>query len=275
MEKKFILLKVIYNKIPVLQPFFIKISKPFFDFIPKFSGWGMKTAHELPWNDEYNWNIFRETHEYVKKKFDFSNDFIGMNEKKMEELRYRHWIISYCTRHVLEFVQTDMYNFVECGVANGISSYFSLKEIANKLEKSKFKMHLYDSWGAMRKQELLHNEMSHVGNYSSLDINMVKKNLKEFDEQIIYHVGYIPDSLISEPKSPESIVYLHIDLNSAKPTLATLEFFFPKLFRGGIVLFDDYGQEEYKETKNVIDKFFSKKPGMLLKLPTSQAIYFR
>ena len=79
--QKFKILKIIYEKIPVLQPLFIKISKPFFDFIPKFSGWGMKTGHELPWNDEYNWNVFRESHNYVKEQFNFSNDFIGMSKK--------------------------------------------------------------------------------------------------------------------------------------------------------------------------------------------------
>lgn len=275
MQKRFIILKSIYEKVPILQPFFIKISKPFFDFIPKFSGWGMKTAYELPWNDEYNWNIFRETHEYVRDNFDFSNDFIGMNKKYIEELRYRHWIVSYCARHAIEFAQSDKYNFVECGTANGITAYFALKEIANKIERSKFTMSLYDSWGSMRKQELLSSEMDHVGNYSKLDINITKKNLKEFEDRITYHVGYIPESLVTEPSASESVVYIHIDLNSAKPTLATLEFFFPRLVRGGVILFDDYGQEEYKETKKIIDKFFSDKSGMLLKLPTSQAIYFR
>ena len=91
---------------------------------------------------------------------------------------------------------------------------------------------------------------------------------------LMYRVGHIPESLISD-EAPKSIVYMHIDLNSAKPTLSTLEFFFARLIKGGTVLFDDYGQEEYKDTKKVIDKFFSDKPGMLLKLPTSQAIYFR
>lgn len=129
-------------------------------------------------------------------------------------------------------------------------------------------MGFYEERGTIR------TEMSHVGNYSKLDINTTKRNLKEFEDRLIFNVGYIPDSLISE-KSPESIVYLHIDLNSAKPTLSTLEFFFPKLVKGGVILFDDYGQEEYKDTKKVIDRFFSDKPGLLLKLPTSQAIYFR
>jgi len=272
--QKFRILKIIYEKIPILQPVFIKISKPFFDFIPKFSGWGMKTGHELPWNDEYNWNTFRETHEEIKEKFDFSNDGLGMNKKNVNELLYRHWYVSYCTRHAIEFSQNDEYNFVECGTANGITAYFTLKEIVNKLENSKFLMYLYDAWEPMRKEELLETEMDHVGNYSELDINITKKNLKEFEDNLIFNIGHIPESLVTED-SPKSIVYLHIDLNSAKPTLATLEFFFPRLAKGGVILFDDYGQEEYKETKIVIDKFFSNKPGLLMKLPTSQAIYFR
>ena len=37
---KFKILKGIYEKVPILQPIFIKLSNPFFDFIPKFSGWG-------------------------------------------------------------------------------------------------------------------------------------------------------------------------------------------------------------------------------------------
>ncbi len=267
------ILKIIYEKIPVLQPFFIQISKPFFDFIPKFSGWGMKTGHELPWNDECNWDVFRETQRYVKESSDFIiHDTVG-SKKQLDEVMYRHWYIAYCSRHAIEFAQSDEYNFVECGTANGLSAYFTLKEISNNL-KSKFLMHLYDSWDAMRENELLETEMDHVGYYSELDISTVKNNLKEFEDKLIYHVGYIPESLLSK-ESPKSIVYMHVDLNAAKPTLAALEFFFPKLVRGGVILFDDYGQEAYNETKKVIDIFFSDKPGLILKLPTSQAIYFR
>jgi len=56
--------------------------------------------------------------------------------------------------------------------------------------------------------------------------------------------------------------------------LDALEFFHPRLEKGGVILFDDYGQEKYKDTKNVIDEFIYDKSGMLLKLPTGQAIYF-
>ena len=44
-------------------------------------------------------------------------------------------------------------------------------------------MHLYDSWNAVRKNELLETEMDHVGYYSKLNINTTKKNLKEFENE--------------------------------------------------------------------------------------------
>ena len=93
-------------------------------------------------------------------------------------------------------------------------------------------------------------------------------------KNIIFHQGYIPNLFNTLPKSPENIIYLHIDLNSAKPTISTLEYFLPRLVPGGVILFDDYGWSPYFDTKNAIDEFFYDKSGTLLKLPTGQAIYF-
>ena len=135
-------------------------------------------------------------------------------------------------------------------------------------------MHLYDAWEDMKEEGLLESESWHVNLYKKLDIELTRKNLSEFSNNIVYHKGHIPDSLISKPESPESIFYLHIDLNSSKPTLATLEFFYPRLVPGGVILFDDYGWEQYEDTKNTIELFFEKKSGILMKLPTGQAIYF-
>ncbi len=53
-----------------------------------------------------------------------------------------------------------------------------------------------------------------------------------------------------------------------------LEFFYPRLVVGGVILFDDYGWDAYEDTKNTIENFFKDKPGLLMKIPTGQAIYF-
>jgi hypothetical protein len=41
------------------------------------------------------------------------------------------------------------------------------------------------------------------------------------------------------------------------------------------VLFDDYGWSGYQDTKVAVDAFFAGKRGVLLPMPTGQAIFFK
>lgn len=281
--KIYSILKKVYFKYPFLQPYmsffnsFIEKKIP-----PKFSGWGMTTMHELPWIGG-EWSTFLKTSKDIKNKKLFIHTFesqMGINSKTVDILLWRHWIVTFCIRYIFEFsnIAVKELNFVECGVGDGLSALFALNEIDDMVKKRKlndFFMHLYDSWGPMKKEYLLKDESSLVNSYVDSSIGVTKKNLIKFVNNTVYHRGYIPDSLYENPKSPDSLLYLHIDLNSAKPTLSALDFFYPRISRGGIILFDDYGWESYKSTKKIVDTFFSDKPGILMKLPTGQAIYFR
>lgn len=272
-EKIVEVLKPYYYKFPALRPFMAFFHRRFF-VSTKFSGFGMKTIHELPWNDEYDWEVFRKSIIDVRN-FEFSKDAAQIDRNNVDELRWRHWIISYAVRHAIRFAEAKEYNFVECGVGDGGSAFFALREIGNQKKiVSNFSMHLYDSWMAMRENELLESELTHVGRYAQLNIDKTKRNLSEFKDNVIYHQGYVPESFSSLPEAPKSIVYLHIDLNSAKPTIATLDFFLPRLAKGGVILFDDYGWSGYTDTKKAVDKYFHDKQGVLLKFPTAQAIYY-
>ncbi len=263
----------IYSKHSTLRPVLSFIKKKFFDK-PKFSGWGMTTIHEPPWLNNSQGEKFLEINEFIKRKFMFNKKIQGTTSEIMNDLRWRHWNVVYAVKHAMKFAKTENYTLVECGVEWGYTAFFALRTISNEVEKSKFHMHLYDAWEDMKEEGLLESESWHVNLYKKLDIDLTRKNLSEFSNNIVYHKGHIPDSLISKPESPESIFYLHIDLNSSKPTLATLEFFYPRLVSGGVILFDDYGWEQYEDTKNIIELFFEKKSGILMKLPTGQAIYF-
>lgn len=259
-------------KYPSLKPFLVLMKKLFFSK-PKFSGWGMSTLHEHPWTDEFKEQVFRNAHEDIKKNFLFNRKISEIDSKNIDSLLWRDWIISYAIRHTIKFAKINEYNFCECGVGVGVTAFVALREIkAQNIEK--FSFHLYDAWDAMKKEHLSDSELSSVGRYRGLDINITKKNLSEFNANIIYHKGYVPESFKNLPESPNSIIYLHIDLNSARPTFSALEFFFPYIVPGGVIIFDDYGDRAFKDIKKIVDKFFSEKPGMLLKLPTGQAIYF-
>ena len=264
----------IYSKHPALRPFLSFIKKNFFNK-PKFSGWGMTSIHEPPWLNDDEGKKFLEIHNYIKNNFVFNKKIQGTTKDIMDDLLWRHWIVSYAVKHATKFAKTENYNLVECGVEWGYTSFFALKTLTNNDKKiNSFSMHLYDAWQDMREEELLESEYWHVNLYKNLDIESTKKNLVEFKENLIFHQGYIPDSLTKKPVPPDAIFYLHIDLNSAKPTEHALEFFYPRLVAGGVILFDDYGWDAYEDTKNTIEDFFKDKPGLLMKIPTGQAIYF-
>ncbi len=229
----------------------------------------MSTQHALPWIDDF---YFQKTNSHIKNHFKF-NDEMGIDSNNMDILLWRHWIVRHAINHAICFSKTNQYNFVECGVADGIATYFELRAIINN-NIPKFFFHLYDSWDSMKEVNLSASEMILKGKYSSLEIDRTKNNLSEFNDFLIWHQGYVPDSFNFLPASPESILFLHVDLNSSKPTQNTLEYFFPRLVPGGIILFDDYGWEAFADTKKVIDDFLKDKSGILLSFPTGQAIYY-
>ncbi len=261
---------------PKLRSFMLRFRDIFSPIKPEFSGWGMKVNHVPPWIYEPN-SIFNQTSEKIKKNFHFGVvHSTGIDIHNIDTLLWRHWIVSYATRHSMIFSKTGDYNFVECGVGDGLSSYYTLQEIqGNPNVSKKAKLHLYDSWGTMKEDGLLESESSSIGRYSELELDVTKKNLKEFEKIISYHKGYIPEIFDKEPKSPSSIIYMHIDLNSTPPTMDALEYFFPKLVSGGVILFDDYGWKNHKDTKDAVDIFFKNKSGILMQLPTAQAIFFK
>ena len=273
----------IANKTPFLKPLMQKFYKKFMQKFyrakppePKFSGWGMTTIAKHPWDDDFDLDVFRKSCESITS-FDFTPSCLPRMpiDEYVHSLDYRHYFISFCANYAIKFAQTDYHNFVECGVNDGVTAFVALNELHNKLGTN-FKMDLYDSWEAMKAELLVGDEIDfNVGAYDDSSIDIPKSNLKSFENNIVYHKGFIPDTLFEKsPKQPESISYLSIDLNSSQPTLSALNFFVPKLVKGGIIIFDDYGLEHYPDTKNVIDEFFSTKSGILMKMPTGQAIYF-
>ena len=259
-----------YKKYPSLQQL---IRSAYIRFFAKlnFIGWGMATEHATPWDDEVDWKDFRNTCEHIKTSFDLAPD-APSTPVNLDDLKWRHWVVSYATRKALLFCKTTDHHFVECGTGDGLTTYFILQEMKTRHKIDKCMLHLYDAWQSMEKQNLVEGEKHYEGKYHDLSLARTKKNLSEFVANTRFNVGFITDTLNAD--APQQISFLHIDLNSSKPTLAALEFFLPRLSENGVVLFDDYGDFIHRQTKIVVDEFFRNKPGIIEKLPTGQAIYY-
>jgi O-methyltransferase len=64
-------------------------------------------------------------------------------------------------------------------------------------------------------------------------------------------------------------------MNIAAPEVAALEFFWPKLSLGAIVLLDDYGWTHYRPQKVALDNFASQRKVEIAKLPTGQGLLIK
>ena len=133
---------------------------------------------------------------------------------------------------------------VECGVGVG----FTLSILSNISEK---KIYAFDSFEgfpedlSVKEDKNLFKVLKYSKwNYKLMTIDLVKKNLlkngileNDLDEKIIFNKGFFPKSFKGFDKP---ISFLHLDVDLYQSYKDCLEFFYPKLLKGGMVTFDEY-----------------------------------
>jgi O-methyltransferase len=82
--------------------------------------------------------------------------------------------------------------------------------------------------------------------------------------------GSVPDSFAYG--APHSVVFLHLDLNSATAESGALKYLLPRMSKGGMVILDDYGWSHYKHQKVVADEIFGAWRKPIVELPTGQGL---
>jgi hypothetical protein len=98
-------------------------------------------------------------------------------------------------------------------------------------------------------------------------LGAVQKTLSEH-RNITLHPGRFPATATACGHLRFSFVHLDVDLEES--TRACLEFFYPRMAPGGIILTHDYSLLE--GVKAACDRFLAQRPEMMIELPTSQAM---
>jgi hypothetical protein len=249
---------------------------------PIFDGWyGLITYTQPPWENlmpgisnvesrfyEVDCNL-RE--QMSNKSFILLRDDMLKTIDLMDKLRWRNYIVFWSFVFAAKSTKSEIKNYVEAGVADGISAFYAIN--AAESYNYKYKAFFYDAWGAVQMSNPS-TKGEEVG-YEELDLEIIKNNLKTYTDNLVFIKGKIPDTFNGK-NEPETIVWLSIDLNSAQPTIDTMEYYWDKIEVGGVVLLDDYGQPAYIDTKIAIDNWVSyHNDSLLLHLPTTQAIIIK
>jgi hypothetical protein len=104
------------------------------------------------------------------------------------------------------------------------------------------------------------------------DMERVRGNYAEWPNAVVIQ-GVVPDILSEVPV--DSVAFLHIDMNCAYPEKAALEFFWPRLSPGAIVLLDDYAYFGYELQAEAMDAATAVLGVSVLSLPTGQGLVIK
>ncbi len=174
---------------------------------------------------------------------------------------------------------------VECGCWKGLSSYLlnqQAKRLSPEHDGSGFM--IVDSFEGLSQpttEDRLQREShaaAHGGEYAAAagtfgcPQEAVRKALSEFPA-IEYHRGWIPEVLSSLPERTYSFV--HIDLDLHDPIRGAVDYFFPRLEKGGVVVLDDYGSLAWPGAMKGGDDAAAALGQTLVPLSSGQALFVR
>ncbi len=140
-------------------------------------------------------------------------------------------------------------DIAECGCFRGLSSHLMLARLKRaELGFAGRGYHIFDSFEGLSEPGAADSvpgddagaervrRMCRCGWFAA-PLEIVRQGLAEFP-QVDYRPGWIPASFAGLPERHYRFVHLDLDLHN--PTLAALEYFFPRLVAGAIVVCDDY-----------------------------------
>ncbi|HVX14978.1 MAG TPA: TylF/MycF/NovP-related O-methyltransferase [Pirellulales bacterium] len=149
--------------------------------------------------------------------------------------------------------------FAEVGVYQGVTA----KLIASV--KGDRELHLFDTFEGLPPSSDKDAGVHRVAQYAC-SLESVKAYLADYD-QVYYHKGLFPDSARDVEESQYAFVHFDVDLYEG--TLACLEYFYPRMVPGGVMISHDYGM--LAGVQRAFHEFMADKPESIFEQPTTQA----
>ncbi len=250
------------------------------DIVPpiEFVGWKMATGTRAPWHDGGS-NTLAQAFAKCDQKLvgHIASRKVVLTQfrpksvaAEVAQLRWRHYLVYWSATVASRIAGGGQRNFVEMGVCDGLTAWFASH--ARQSSNCGGEFFLYDAWEAMRSDLLTASEKSSAGSYSYLNIENTQRNLALCGkDSFVFNKGYVPESF-SHSRNPESLAWIHIDMNSSMPTIASLDYFWDRLLPGGLVLLDDFAWPGYEETRVEVEKWCQGRGLDILQFPTGQAL---
>jgi O-methyltransferase len=134
-------------------------------------------------------------------------------------------------------------------------------------------LHLFDTFAGMpgvRTDVDVHR----AGDFDRTSLAEVKRYLDGFSG-VFFHPGFFPDSARELAETAVRFSLVHLDMDIYESTKAGLEFFYPRMVKGGVILAHDYRNLGCPGVKQAIDEFFTRKSETVIELWKTQCLIIK
>jgi len=169
-------------------------------------------------------------------------------------------------------------DFIECGVFTGKSSDI-FATVLDKLDNHNKTLFLIDSFEGLPTPDekdidvRTNTNFFTKGGVKGWDFNKIKIELSKHTCSIHLIKGWIPKPFIEIEN--KNFCLAHIDVDLYESTYDSLKFLYPRMVKGGIILFDDYGFPMCTGARLATDEYMQNKPEPIIPLPSGQAILIK
>lgn len=148
-------------------------------------------------------------------------------------------------------------DIAEVGVYKGGSAKVICEAKGNK------PLHLFDTFEGIPKVDEIDTLHFYKGEFAA-SLEDVKNYLKKY-KNVYFYKGVFPST--AEPVKDKKFSFVHLDVDTYRSTMDCLEFFYPRMNKGGIIISHDY--DFALGVRKACDEFFKDKPEPIIKMSMS------
>lgn len=123
---------------------------------------------------------------------------------------------------------------------------------------------LFDTFEGFDRRDLAGEDAGKPVDFGDTSLDLVKHAVGV--DSVRYVKGFFPESIPSDLES-SAFCIAHLDCDLYEPTKAGLEFFYPRLSGGGLLMIHDYHNRYWTGVKQAVDEFLCKIDESIISIP--------
>ena len=186
------------------------------------------------------------------------NAFLDRFDQRQRFSTHRRWMV----HQLLKLIRDVPGDTAECGVWLGTTSWL--------IAQSGRRHHAFDSFEGLSEPTTADGAYWAKGSLTAPE-EIVRRNLDGLNVEL--YKGWIPERF--DDVADRQFAFVHIDVDLYQPTRDSIEFFYPRMPSGAVLVCDDYACSTCPGATKAIDEFMADKPEPVIAMDAGGGFFIK